>query len=168
MIEYPDNENYTCIFDIESGLVTITYRGTVSPKVTHAVYTWMMDTLGKIEDVSIIRGCIFDFRAVNIFDAANLSTARRESLNFKRDQETFVERIPALLIVETTYQETMVRTSMKLAQQTEQGDMPRVKMVKSVEEAHLYIDAWHAFHGRNGNESNSTTIQSVDGSDSLK
>ncbi|HLA44596.1 MAG TPA: hypothetical protein VJZ27_14225 [Aggregatilineales bacterium] len=149
MIENLKSENYDCNFDQEEGLLLITYRNTITPTVTRAVYAWITEVIDRGAELPPIYGCIFNFSDVKAFDSANLSTARRESRNLRQEKSEAIEAIPTLLIAVSTYQEMMLRTSMKLAQQSEQQDMPRVRVVRSMQDAYSYIEQWHAFHGRN-------------------
>ncbi len=118
-------------FDDETGIVHVTYRGVLSPDITAQVYKWMMESVQHL-DVKDIIGGIYDFREVRDFNKGNLATAHRESRNF--NVKVDVSSIPAALIVETLFQEQMVKVSMQLT-----PGQDRKRIVKSMDDAVEFI-----------------------------
>lgn len=147
-------ENYEACFNFDDGIGYITYKGLLTPEATESVYQWMRTMLENTpkEDVvqGKIRGCIFDFSQVQDFAPPNLQAVQRKGRKFRREMNQTIINIPTTMIVKTPYQEAMVFASVKLAKQ--END-PRVKLVKSLEQAKAFIDKWH--------EERSTQVASV-------
>ena len=132
-----DNENVHAIYDNETKLLLVTYKGILSPQVTNEFYTWVFGIMK--ENPTLImeaRGSIFDFRDVKDFVNSNLSTVRKQSQTVNQNVEA--RNHPVALLVKTTLQERMVAVTLKL---TPQND--RKKIVFSMDEAKEYITAWH-------------------------
>jgi hypothetical protein len=118
-------------FDDETGIVYVIYRGVLSPDVTAQMYKWMMESVQQL-DVKDIRGGIYDFRLVTDFNKGNLATANRESRSF--NVKVDVSSVPAALIVNTLFQEQMVKVSMQITPGQE-----RKRIVKSMDDAVAFI-----------------------------
>jgi len=130
--------NVTAQVDHDSGLIHVVYQEAITPQVTLQFYEWLYDIAGQY-DLAGIQGATFDFRAVKTFDQGNMRTAQKESRT--ANNKLSMAHIPVSLIVRTIYQEQMVRISTKLTQQTQ-----RMKIVKSMDEALVFIQEWNQQH----------------------
>lgn len=132
----PLNEtNVTAHIDIDTGLIHVVYQETITPQVTKQFYEWLYDIASK-HDLAGIQGATFDFRNVKTFHQSNLRTAQKESRS--ANNKLSMSHIPVALVVQTIYQEQMVRISINLTQQTQ-----RMKIVKSMDEAFAFIKEWN-------------------------
>ncbi len=132
---YKETPQFTAYFEDESGIMYVTYQGVLSPDITAQVYKWMLDAVQTL-DVKDIRGGIYDFRLVKDFNKGNLSTANRESRNF--NVKVDISHVPVALLVNTFFQEQMVKVSMKI-----DPGQDRKRIVKSMEEALVFIKEFH-------------------------
>jgi hypothetical protein len=150
IIEALNQPNLECRFDPETGIAYIIYKDHLTPEVTSAAYAWIGKsiTIGLENDITI-RGCIFDFTAVEKFAPANLTKARQESRALRTEHQIIVSQTPVVVVVQNAYQEMMVRTAMKLAKQDEEQPDARVKLAYSEEKARQLIEDWHARHRPN-------------------
>lgn len=142
MVEPIKGSNYEAYFNFEEGIGYITYRGTLTSEATETVYNWLRSSLQNtpVEARAQIKGGIFDFSQVQDFAPPNLPTVHRKGRKFRREMGQIIINIPVAMVVKTPYQEAMVWASMKLAKQ--END-PRVKLVKSIEQAKAFIAQWH-------------------------
>lgn len=138
-------DNYDAHFNFDEGIAYITYKGTLTPEATEAVYTWLRESLQNAPPEALaqgrIKGGIFDFSQVQDFAPPNLPVAQRKGRKFRREMNRVIINIPAAMVVKSPYQEAMVWASVKLAKQ--END-PRVNVVKSLEAAKAFIAKWHA------------------------
>ena len=135
IIESLQTDNASAVYNTETNIATVTYRGALTPSVTAQAYQWLFINAVKI-GVENINGGIFDFREVTTFELANIRTVKREK-TVHADKVNF-NQIPTALMVKTLYQEQMVRVSMRV---TEQSD--RLRIVYSEEDALAFIKSWH-------------------------
>lgn len=83
-----------------------------------------------------VRGGIFDFSQVDIFNLDNIWAVKQEVTSHA--SEVSFGDIPTALVVKTLYQENMVKISMRMNEQTD-----RLQIVHTQEEALAFIDGWH-------------------------
>jgi hypothetical protein len=123
-------------YDEASGILFVTYRGSITSDTTAKVYAWISRLIENGNGVNTTRGSIFDFRDVTEFALGNLTTAqnRSESLNTKVD----ISNHPVALLVDTLYQRMMVKTSMYVTPQQK-----RKHMVETMDAALNFINTWH-------------------------
>lgn len=131
-----DLENVSAYFDPEKNVSFVTYKGKIGSYTTKKFYDWVRELL-KIIEAERTYAVIFDFRQVTEFDQGNLITVKRQSDSISR-KEVQINH-PVALIVESIYQEKMVKISMQLSK-TE----TRQRVVYSMDEAWLFIKNWHA------------------------
>ncbi len=130
-----ETENVLAEVNPETGIVCIIYRNILNATTTMQTYAWIAKATETFS-VDALRGAIFDFRQVETFDHSNLNTTRSESRRV--NDELDFSHVPVALIVETAYQESFVRMSMKI---TPQQDRKRV--VHSMDGALHFIKKWH-------------------------
>ncbi|RMG70862.1 MAG: hypothetical protein D6711_16430 [Chloroflexi bacterium] len=129
------HDGVTAYFDEALGISFVTYKGILNSDVTRALYDWVKALLPLIGE-NATRGVVFDFRQVTHFTRDNLHASREESTRINREKDMSTH--PVALIVENTYQEQMVKTSMQLTPIEE-----RKRIVYSMEDALDYIEQWH-------------------------
>ncbi|MCU0480550.1 MAG: hypothetical protein MUE54_04980 [Anaerolineae bacterium] len=127
--------NATAIYDPETHITRIEYRGILDGDVTIQVYDWLDDLYRDI-GLDAIMGQIFDFRKVQAFEESNLSTARRTSNRMNMRVDT--SNIPVALLVNDFYHEEILRGSMRIP-----AEHVRKRIVWSEDEALNYIKNWH-------------------------
>ena len=135
-IEPLESRNIRARWDPEAKVAHVTYHYTLNPEITAQAYQWMLANAPKV-GLENVRGSIFDFTAVERFAVGNLQAVRDESR--KARTQVDLSSFPTALIVETDYQEKMVKLSTQLV-----GDSPRIRLVRSHAEAIAFIDEWHA------------------------
>jgi len=128
--------NATAIYDPETHVAKIEYRGILDGDVTIQVYDWLDDLYRDVGLESIL-GQIFDFRKVQAFEESNLSTARRTSNRMNMRVDT--SNIPVALLVNDFYHEEILRGSMRIP-----AEHVRKRIVWSEDEAWTYIKNWHS------------------------
>ncbi len=133
-----ETEHVSTYYDPDSRIAFITYHIEVNPMSTKLAYEWI-GTSAPIIGIENIRGGIFDFRHVTCFAGYSLSVVRQERQKIQAKQKFC--HIPTALIVNSPLQEQMVYTSLKITEQSE-----RFKVVKDMESALAFIDAWHQYH----------------------
>lgn len=131
-------ENVSAYYDADSHIAFITYHTEVNPTSTKLVYEWI-GTSAPVIGIENIRGGIFDFRPVMRFAGYSFSVVRQERQKIQAEQKFC--HIPTALIVNNPLQEQMVYTSLKITEQSE-----RFLVVKDMESALAFIDAWHQRH----------------------
>lgn len=136
----------TAYYDQEQRIVFITYTETLTPEISKAVYEWA-NRIATPDEVARTRGSIYDFRPVKKFNLGNLSVVQQKSSQLNR-KEDFSNHAVAL-IVDSFYQESMVRTTMHVTTGQE-----RKRIVHSMEEALAFIDS---FHKKRSTSENKTT-----------
>ncbi len=129
-----ETEEVTAYYDEEQRLVFIKYTETLTPESTRAVYEWA-NRIMTPEEVGRSRGSIYDFRPVKKFNLGNLAIVQQKSTQLNR-KDDFSNHAVAL-IVETFYQESMVRTAMQIT-----PGQDRKRIVRSMEEALAFIDSF--------------------------
>lgn len=133
-----DTPNVRAYFDRATGISHIVYTGSIDGRHTAAVYEWVKQLLPVIGEQATY-GVIFDFSAVTKFAPDNLSTTRRESQSINKERDNSDH--PVALVVNTMYQEQMVRVSTRISPQED-----RKRIVRSNEEALAYFQEWHRQH----------------------
>ena len=141
-LETPDVIAY---YDEEQHLVFITYSEALTTDITKAVYEWA-NRIATSDEVAKSRGSIYDFRQVRKFNLGNLTTVQQKSTQLNR-KEDFSHHAVAL-IVDTFYQESMVRTAMQIS-----PGQDRKRIVHSMEEALAFIESFHNKRGTSENKS---------------
>jgi hypothetical protein len=131
-----ETPNVTAYWDGARGIFYVIYRGILSADVTKEVYQWMTEKVALVKGEEI-RGGIYDFRQVTDSNVGNLTTLHRESRNFNVQIDT--SQTPIALVVETIHQEQIVRFSMQVT-----PGHGRKRIVKSMDEAHKFINDYHA------------------------
>jgi hypothetical protein len=137
-MEYPqlESENALAHIDPTSSIVYITYRNTLNPQATALVYAWM-NALATLFDPKLVRGSIFDFRAVTEIDQANLAKARHESRSINSAHD--FSHIPTALVVETAAQRQTAELSVRISKAPD-----RIRIVENTEDALAFFEEWHA------------------------
>lgn len=131
-----DTPNVKAHFDARQGISFITYRGDIEAQYTEQVYDWVRDVVPLIGP-DATHGVVFDFRDVTRFAPSDISTAQRESKAINQEYDNTTH--PVALIVDTFYQEQVVRVTTKISPQED-----RKTIVHSMEEALQFIEEWHA------------------------
>jgi hypothetical protein len=123
-------------YDAEARLLMVSYSGILSSDVTEQFYAWLLPIIQASPHLlAAARGSIYDFCAVTHFRPDNLTTARRQSSNLSQAND--IHDHPVALIAGTIFQERMVKTMMRLTEQTS-----RKRVVNSMEEAIEFINSW--------------------------
>jgi hypothetical protein len=128
--------NLSTNFDEAKGIVLINYHGHHTPEIGGQAYQWARSLLEMVGPEAI-RGVIFDFSDVDVFEETtfSLAKARHEGVNRVAD----MSHHPVAVVVATPYQEQMVSAvSMLTHSET------RTALVNSCEEAMEFIETWHA------------------------
>lgn len=125
----------TAVYDPETRIVTIRYKGDLDAAITIQVYDWL-DRLYHEVGLETIYGQIFDFRNVTRFDPTNLTTARRTSAKMNMAQDT--SQFPVALIVANREQEETLRGPMRIPEGHQ-----RKRIVWSDEDALAFINNWY-------------------------
>jgi hypothetical protein len=125
----------TAYYDEDQCIVFIAYAETLSPDISKAVYEWA-NRIATSEEVARSRGSIYDFRRVQKFNLGNLAVVQQKSTQLNR-KEDFSNHAVAL-IVDTFYQESMVKTAMQISPGQE-----RKRIVHSMEEALTFVENFH-------------------------
>lgn len=133
-----EHDDLVAYFDDEIGISLITYGGTITADTIGRVYRWVEALLQQIDPAST-RGVIYDFRDVREFHPTYLAAVQRQSKRMERDHDNSGHAVA--LIVDTLYQETMVKMSAQLGAKSSR---PRVHLVNSMEAALTFIDDWHS------------------------
>jgi hypothetical protein len=137
-VERLEVEQATAYFDEGFRLIRVAYRGKLGSEVTVQVYDWI-DYVVSTMGLENILGEIFDFSEVEEFLPENLQTARKTSKRMNVRLDT--SQLPVALIVKTSYQEEMLRGPMQVS-----PEHMRKRIVKSEEEALVFIDEWLQQH----------------------
>lgn len=148
-----EQDNLFCHYDDLKKLIFVTYRKSLTPKLTAQAYEWVR-SLAPAQDE--IRGAIFDFRDVRHFESSNFSTSQRESTELTRQFN--LDAYAVALIVSNTYQERLVATTIKITPQQE-----RKKIVYSYEDAFKFVRDYDAKLGREHQPSQDPLILDSDG-----
>lgn len=142
-VEPLNTPNAEARYDPAESIAWIKYKGTLTSEITATAYQWMGEAVKKVaehrQELLGRGGCIIDFRDVTGYDSQNLATARSKSISMRLEQSDAISAIPTALIAKTLEQEIMVQTAMQLAKQ---GRNPRVKLVKSEEDAKKFLSDW--------------------------
>lgn len=142
LVEHVKGENYETFFSPQEGIAYLIYRGQITKTATTAVYNWMSDSIRRIApQQGIVHGCLFDFTAVTGYELENLATARAKSVSFRLEQIDLISSIPTAMVIQTIEQRVLVETMMQLNQQ---GQNPRLKIVKTIDEAKKHFETFHA------------------------
>ena len=132
-LEAPEVTGY---YDEAQRIVFITYSETLTPDVSKLVYDWAARLAVDTEEVAKSRGSIYDFRPVKKFNLGNLAVVQQKSTQLNR-KDDFSNHAVAL-IVDSFYQESMVRTTMHVT-----PGQDRKRIVHSMEEALAFVDSFH-------------------------
>src|SRR5688500_1635632 len=144
VIEAVNNDNFIIRYDTDKLIGAVVYKGRLTSEITAAVYQWMAEaTKNNQAETPPPYGWIFDFRQVTDYDADNFATARSKSISFRLEHNGRANVIPTALLVNSIEQEVMVKISMQLAKQ---GKNPRIRLLRSDEEANKFFAEWHADH----------------------
>jgi hypothetical protein len=127
-------ENLHCYNDPDYRLTIVAYSGELTPAVTSQAYAWL--GRAKPELLKLIRGSIFDFRKVTIFNTGNLSTLQRKSRELNAEIKEY--QIPVAMLVANLYQEKMVYISSKISPGED-----RKRIVKSVDAALAFLEEYN-------------------------
>lgn len=134
-VEPLNTENVTASFDPDTRIACITYTGELTPAITTQAYGWIISKALEV-GVENIYGGYFDFRDVTKFLVENVRTVKRAHKS--KPPAVDFSRTPTGLIVKDLYQESMVRVSMRVNEQSD-----RLRIVHSEEEALQFLDEWH-------------------------
>lgn len=129
-------ERASVMYDPETRVIHVTYRGELDGDTNAAVYEWLEQLYQEI-GIETVWGQVFDFREVSEFQQENLKTARRTST--RMNMRTDVSSCPAALIVSDFYHEEILRGSMRVV-----AENVRKKIVWSEDEALQFLEEWHA------------------------
>ncbi|MFK7801162.1 MAG: hypothetical protein AB8G95_06005 [Anaerolineae bacterium] len=133
-------ENVTVFADLNTALVSYTYRNVISERETFAVYEWMKTGLSTWFKEENFRGAIFDFRDVTKFSFGTVAVAKEESSEANKIADLSI--FPVALMVNNTRQEVKVRMSML------GGDSNRKHLARKNLEALDFINEWNLQHNR--------------------
>jgi hypothetical protein len=137
ILESIDTEQFSGWYDDETQILHIVYKGVLSPDVTSQMYRWLGEVIQRRPaDVVRARGSIYDFRQVTGFDSRNLTSAQRQSQQFNNKVD--VTNHPVALLVDTLFQEQILRVELKISPQQD-----RKRMVHSEAEALDFIANFH-------------------------
>jgi hypothetical protein len=125
----------TAYYDEDQRIVFVVYTETLTPEISKAVYEWA-NRVATSEEVARSRGSIYDFRRVQKFNLGNLTVVQQKSTQLNR-KEDFSNHAVAL-IVDTLYQESMVKTAMQIS-----PGQARKRIVHSMEEALAFVESFH-------------------------
>lgn len=140
MILYPyDSPGLSIHYDSDQRIVFATYKDTLTPEISSQFYAWV--AMPKDLQLKDFRGAIFDYRQVKRFHNYNIHTTKRASqtANLKFD----MSHIGVALIVQTYYQEQMIRATLALTPQQE-----RKRIVHSDAEALAFIEEWERIYAQ--------------------
>lgn len=130
-----NHDNAEAVLDTDTGIIYITYSGVLSADVTTAVYDWLGDVVQAV-GMDKLYGEIFDFCNVTDFMPDNLVAARRHSRRY--NMRNNVRSLPVAMVVKTFYQEELLRGPLQNVEENK-----RKTIVRSMEEAHDFLDQWH-------------------------
>jgi hypothetical protein len=130
-----EQDNVTGYYDEEKRILFVTYRGTLTPAATAAVYTWI-GCLLNVYGVAHARGSIYDFREVTNFMVGNLTAAQNQS--YQLNEQFDLRAHPVALLVNNIYQRAMVKAALNVTPQQD-----RKRLVHSMEGALAFIEQWH-------------------------
>jgi hypothetical protein len=137
IIERTDTDQFSAWYDDESLILYVVYKGVLTPDVTSQMYRWLGDVIQRRPaDVVRARGSIYDFRQVTGFDSRNLTSAQRQSQQFNNKVD--VTNHPVALLVDTLFQEQILRVELKISPQQD-----RKRLVRSEAEALDFILNFH-------------------------
>ena len=134
-VEPLKTDNVTATFDPETGIARVVYKGNLTPGITAHAYGWVINSAFQV-GVEKIYGGYFDFREVAKFMVENVRTVKRA--HEAKPPEVDFSRVPTGLIVKNLYQESMVRVSMRVNEQS-----TRFRIVNTEEEALQFFEEWH-------------------------
>ena len=138
-----DEDDLRTYYDPETKIAFGFYGAIISPAVTLKAYQWGVNMTLDI-GIENLHGGVYDFRRVQEFKQENFQAVKRESR--EAHQTVDLSRVPMSLIVETMYQEQMVKVSSKISV----GDASRILIVHSMQEALDHIKHWHAEQEKSG------------------
>jgi len=136
MIPSIHSEHLTAEFDEESGVAFITYKGHHTQESGDQAARWGRDLVQQLGPQAI-RGAVFDFSQVTVFDEPTFSWAKTRHENINRQGD--MTHHPIAMLVSTQYQETIVS-----AVSERLGTTQRSALVNSRDEALAFIESWHA------------------------
>jgi len=128
-------EQASAVYDPETQIATIIYRGALTADVNLRVYEWLENLYNDIGTEKFI-GQIFDFRQVTDFDRSNLITARRNSNRINMALDT--SHIPVALLINDPYHEEMLRAGMRISPEN-----IRKHIVWTEDDAHAFIQQYN-------------------------
>lgn len=134
-MERLETEHVSAYFDNASGIMEVTYKGSLTSQTTSQVYRWIAERSQEIPPDKRY-GAIFDFSQVTSFQLGNVQTAQQESREI--NQRFDFSHVPIALVAATPYQEGMITVSMKLNPQQK-----RLRLVHSREDALTFFKEWH-------------------------
>lgn len=130
-----ETQQASAVYDPETRIATVAYRGNLSANVTKEVYAWLEDLYREMGAEGFY-GQIFDFREVTDFDRTNLVTARK--LSTRINSIVDVTQIPVALIVGDFYHEEILRSGMRISPEHQ-----RKHIVWTEDEALRFIQGKH-------------------------
>ncbi|GAB4516922.1 MAG: hypothetical protein OHK0046_22990 [Anaerolineae bacterium] len=128
-------EQASAVYNPETRIAYIAYRGLLSSEVTVEVYAWL-EYLYRTVGAEGFYGQIFDFTGVEEFAPSNITTARRVSNRINMIIDT--SHIPVGLIVGNFYHEQMLLSAMRVSPEN-----VRKKIVWSEAEALSFFEQKH-------------------------
>jgi hypothetical protein len=128
-------ERVTAFFDGENGVAHITYSGDLDADDSSAAYDWLSNLIIEV-GIEKIRGEVFDFTDVHLFQPDNLIDARKNSR--KLNLRVNIHNTPVAMIVRDSVHREILRGPMRIVEENK-----RKRIVETHEEAYSFFDEWH-------------------------
>ncbi|MEL6148291.1 MAG: hypothetical protein AAFU54_09855 [Chloroflexota bacterium] len=136
MVEPLDMERVTAYFDGERSVAHITYSGVLEAEDSSAAYEWLQSLIEQV-GIENIRGEIFDFTEVRLFQPDNLIDAKKNSR--KLNLRVNIHNTPVAMVVRDAVHREILRGPMRIVEENR-----RKRIVDTMDEAYAFFEEWES------------------------
>lgn len=155
MREALHTRNMALVYDEDKRISYCTWGETTTHAETAMGFDWIVEVMNSLPPERSLRGTIIDFTQVVIFAEDSLwsDEVKPEQIHvLHQHQHLAMNRLPTAIVVKTLYQATYIGNTLRGYMLSDPSEtVPRVKVVRSLEQAEAHITAWHAYYAEHPN-----------------